>query len=212
MVAVDTSVGVAEPPTDPADLVDFPTVALEQRTSVWRAGRQGYGPWWFDSSAHGRFNLPEPNGTCYLALDEVAAVLDVVGPDRRGGMVSREFLGRRKLRKLSPPKHLLLADLTSPQAADFGATTEVGTVVPYELPRAWARRLSGSGLNGLRYRLRSDLADRHGIALFGKAGERTAWRRGREMEISDEVLEKLTQETGLAIAEIPRADQLRVVD
>lgn len=61
---------------------------------------QGHGPWWFGSSLAGRFDLPEPHGTCYLAADPLAALLEVLGPDRRGGAVSEGFFAERRLHRL----------------------------------------------------------------------------------------------------------------
>jgi hypothetical protein len=36
-----------------------------------------------------------PQGTCYLAFDSMAAILEVIGPDRLGGVLSTSFAVRR---------------------------------------------------------------------------------------------------------------------
>lgn len=211
MVLSRTSVDLAAPPDDPTALAEFPSLGLESDEPLWQAAQAGNGPWWFDSSEYGRFNLPEPAGTCYLARDQIAAVLELVGPDRDGGVVSREFLEGRRLRRLFSPRELSLADLHARESAKFGVTLEICRVVPYDLPRSWALTLRHSGAEGLCYLVRHAPSAREGIALFGQAGERTSWRRGRQLEISKEVIEKMANETGITVAPIPRSDQLRVI-
>jgi hypothetical protein len=48
--------------------------------------------------------------------------------------------------------------------------------------------------------------------LFGPAGERKSWRRGRELPISRELIERLWEECGIAVARIPKAAELRILD
>lgn len=79
------------PPADPSDLRDFPFRKLTPDTSLFRAVSQGLGPWWFGSSMLGRFDLPEPEGSCYLASDEISALLEVAGRERLGGVVPAEL-------------------------------------------------------------------------------------------------------------------------
>src|SRR5947199_4227042 len=108
------------PPADPADLRDFPSRTLAPDTSLFRAISTGLGPWWFGSSMRGRFDLPEPEGTCYLASDEISALLEVVGRDRVAGIVPAELLRSKQIRVLQVPRELSLSVLTSRRAARFG--------------------------------------------------------------------------------------------
>ena len=92
------------PPENPSSLEDFPTRQFTAATALFRVVRRGAGPWWFGSSMKGRFDLPEPEGTCYLATDEVTALLEVFGPDLESGAISSDFLKKRGLRKLHLPR------------------------------------------------------------------------------------------------------------
>jgi len=189
-------------------LAAFPHCEIGPHTSLFRVVRQGRGPWWFGSSLGGRFDLPVPEGTCYLATDPLAALLEAIGADRTDGGVSADFLRERRLRRLTLPHTVTLADLTSRQAAGFGITGEIDTIVPYELPQAWATRLREAGSEGLLYWLRHDPSRSPGIALFGPHGERTRWRRWREQPIAEDLRARLAAECGIEVREAPRADQL----
>jgi hypothetical protein len=156
----------------------------------------------------GRFDLPAPEGTCYLATDELAALLETLGADHMAGAVSAAFLAERRLRRLTLPLSTEAADLTSRKAAGFGITAEIDTLVPYELPQTWAARLRAAGNGGLLYWLRHDPSRSLGLALFGPHGERTSWRKGRELPIGADLRERLARECGIEVLEVPRADQL----
>lgn len=160
----------------------------------------------------GRFDLPKPHGTCYLASDEIAALLEVIGPNRLGGGVCREFFDARRLRRLRLPAKRRLADLVARRAAAFGITGEIGSLVPYDLPQRWARRLHRATFEGVIFHLRHDPSAAEGLALFGPTGERKAWRRGREEPLDDELLGRLERDCGLEILDRPRASQLRFAD
>jgi len=160
---------------------------------------------------NGRFDLPAPHGTCYLAGDPLAALLELVGTDRTGGLVSAEFLTERRLRELRVPRDLTTADLNSRRAAGFGITSEIGTIVPYREPQAWAASLHGARFEGLVYWLRHDPSRAEGWALFGPEGERKSWRRGRESPIPDSLIRRLHGECGIAAVRIPRAAELTVM-
>jgi len=68
-----------------------------------------------------------------------------------------------------PPRRL--AATTRQAAARFGLTTELVTVVPYDLPRRWAAAFHQAGYAGIRHELRHDPRARSsGVSLFGPAG------------------------------------------
>ena len=200
---------VADPPHDPATLRRFPRRSLPRASPFVRAGRAGVEPWWFSSGGQGRFDLASPNGTCYLAADDLAALIEVLGPKMAGGVVAAESLDARRLRSLRLPKPAIAADATSRRALAFGVTPELGTIVPYDLPQRWAAVLHAAGFGGIRWWPRHDPA-RSGaaFALFGRSGERTSWPKGRERAIDAELRDRLSSECGIRVARRPRADRL----
>jgi hypothetical protein len=109
-----------------------------------------------------------PEGTCYLATDAYAAIREAT----RLGPVSTGWVADRQLRTLTPPNpRARLAATTRQAAGRFGVTTELATVVPYDLPRRWAAAFRAHGLDGIRHQLRHDQRARpSGVALFGSAG------------------------------------------
>jgi hypothetical protein len=124
----------------------------------------------------GRFDLPEPHGTCYLAVDPMAALLELLGPERTG-VISAKFLEERRIRELQLPRESAVADVTSRKASAFGITAEIGTLLPYDRPQAWALRLHQANFHGIFYWLRHDpsttLQGRRGwpcSGLMGNAG------------------------------------------
>ncbi len=159
----------------------------------------------------GRFDLPEPEGTCYLATDEISALLEVLGPDLERGAISSDFLKNRRLRKVRLASEQILADLTAREAVRFGITAEIGTIVPYAYPQAWAARLRAVGSPGLVSWARHDPVRRETVALFGAHGERKSWRRGREQAISIRLIERLHRECGIEVIDVPRSDELSII-
>src|SRR5689334_10891767 len=133
----------------PADLGGFPSRPLSAATPLFRVVRKGRNPWWFGSAMTGRFDLTEPDGTCYLASDPVSAILELIGPDIESGAVSSDFFRERRLRELRVPEEIELSDLTSRRASGFGITSEIGSLVPYTIPQAWAARLRAEGSGGV---------------------------------------------------------------
>jgi RES domain-containing protein len=135
---------------------------------VYRIFRARRSPWWFSSDGAGRFDLPVPRGTCYLADDPLAALLEVT---RGLTLLSESFLSGRRLLTGWPARSLRLADLTAAAAYRYGVTAELSAGADYTGPRAWAAALADTGFDGLRYRIRHDpRAELSGVAWFGRAG------------------------------------------
>lgn len=164
------ALAVGEPPED---LTDFPSISL---SGLWfRAHSVNHSVWWFSSDGSGRFDLTEPQGTCYLGSSVGVAVRERLGRRLSAGPVpaavaDQMLVSRVRLRAR-------VADSTDRAAERFGVTRELGTITPYDLPQRWAVALHQSNHRGLRYWPRFALApDDLAVALFGKAGLGT--RRG----------------------------------
>jgi hypothetical protein len=173
-------------------------------TVLCRVTTSGLGPWWFSSDAHGRFDLAPPRGTCYLADDEVTALLEVLGPVM---VVSPRWAARLSVWHLGLPRQCSAADTTVRMSRGFGVTAELASITPYALPQAWAAAFAAAGHEGVRYRVRHDPSGSRALALFGAAGERR-WPRGRHQDVGEQLLARLTEETGVQVAPIPAAADL----
>lgn len=151
---------------EPGDLAGFPAVAPSK--GMVRVCQAAQDTWWFSADGSGRFDLSPPQGTCYLATDAYAAIREAT----RLGPVSTVWVQARQLREVAPPDpKARLAATTRQGAGRYGVTTELGTIVPYDLPRRWAAAFRAHGFDGIRHQLRHDQQARpSGIALFGPTG------------------------------------------
>jgi len=201
------------PPEDASELREFPTRMLSPDRDLFRVIRVGNGPWWFGSSMQGRFDLPEPDGTCYLASDELAALAELIGPEAVSGLISAELLRERRLVRLRVPRETVVSDSTSRKAIRFGLTGEIGSVVPYAGPQAWAAKLRAGGSEGILYWLRHDPSRVEGFALFGPHGERTEWPWGdaEPKGIEPRLIELLREELGIEVHDRPYAAELHII-
>lgn len=206
-------VSLKPPPDEAEELRTFPRQTLDPRQTLWRVTREGHGPWWFSCTLEGRFDLPEPRGTCYLATDPISAVLEVVGPERIAGLISTDHLADRRLYELRVPETYTLCDLTARQAAGLGITLEIHSHADYQLTRAWAQRLSEAGAEGLLHCARHDPSGGRGVALFGTAGERSTWTSGVARRLDRaELAERLWAECRIRLVERPRSSQLTLME
>jgi hypothetical protein len=203
--AEDRELPSLDAPPPPERLGGFPVWHVHAGTVLCRVTAADHGPWWFSSTGEGRFDLRPPRGTCYLADDEVGAVLEVLGPVM---VVATSWAQRRSMWHLDLPGQCTAADTTVREARGFGVTAELATTVPYRVPQLWAAALAAAGHQGIRYRIRHDPGGARALALFGAAGERTRWRRGRRRPIDGELLARVSRETGVAVAPVPHSDDL----
>jgi RES domain len=183
----------------PFQLLDrFPTVFAPP--GHWRVVKAGHleTPWWFGHDGDNRFDLhPESeDGTCYLADDEDAALLELVlrdaeppaEPGREPPIAPAEVANLR-LALVRLPAAWECADVTG--AAD--GLDELLTSASHELPQQWAQAFHAADLEGIRYVLRHG-GGRLGTAVFGRYGARVgvaeaveritpsgvgAWRQGK---------------------------------
>lgn len=151
---------------EPGDLTGFP--ASPSPRQMVRVVRTDRGGWWFSSDGTGRFDLVPPEGTCYTATDGYAAIREAT----RLGPVSTDWVRQRELHHLPPPgPPARFAATTRKAAGRFGVTTELATLVPYDLSRRWAAAFRAAGFDGIRHQLRHDQRARpSGVALFGPTG------------------------------------------
>lgn len=186
----------------PRSLAGFPSSLPPP--SLVRVCRRTNRTWWFSSDGSGRFDLDPPEGTCYLATDAFAALREAT----RAGPVTPDWVGERSLRHVDPPDpRVRLAAVTRAKAAAFGLTTELVTVIPYDLPRAWAAAFRRVWFGGIRHELRHDPRARpSGVSLFGPSGS-VGWPDGRQVPIRRVDLEA----AGIAVIDIPPSRAVTIV-
>lgn len=142
-----------------------------------RAVRRGRGMWWFgnrsdDPDAAGRFDLARPHGTCCLADDPLAALLErFAHPDEEEPIVTFADVDDTVVYAGVLARPAAVADTTDRAAR---IPEELGTITPYTLPWQWADALHADGRSGLRAWLRHDPAGSRTVAVFGPASEADA--------------------------------------
>lgn len=177
---------------EPGDLDGYPTTRAAAR---FRAHHVDNGPWWFasdpgDPEQGGRFDLPAPEGTCYVASSADCAFRERYGQVILRGMVVDDALWREtRVAVLDPsarPEAARVLGNSRVQKAADHHSGELATYTPYDLTRRWARAFRATGLGGLRYSARfSPGSGMYAEAWFGPSGapgtepawsEHTGWR------------------------------------
>ena len=202
-----TGSGLAWPPDDASSLAGFPTTRRLPRR-LHRVSEHT-GTWWYSSrpDGGGRFDLPAPEGTCYLA-DDLDAALGEKLLRRPKKLVPAERLRELLHSRITLLRPLVLANLTSPRTTGFGVNAEIHATLDYAKPWAWAERLHGAGHRGLRYAARSDpgVAARC-VALFGSAGLHARAPAGMhtdEAPLDTRRARRLLEARGVVVVPIPR--------
>lgn len=167
------------PPPSPATLARLPSVRLRGRIAhrVFRADRTG--AWWFssvvdgdDPESRGRFDLPAPLGSCYLALSAVGAVLEVFQHFGAGLLPAVELEVRRRVEVVIPASAPAAANLSAQRARGLGATASLWAGGTRALTQAWAAGLHRAGWRAAHHGVAHDPAGRlRAITLFDTAGQ-----------------------------------------
>jgi hypothetical protein len=199
-------------------LAHFPTTRRLPRRAIGLAGRrvarlhrlsEHPEPWWYSSlpRGNGRFDLPAPEGTCYLA-DDLDTALGEKLLRRPKKLVPAQRLRELFHAVVTATQAPELADLTAKRAAGWGLNAEIHTSLDHARPRAWAATLRAAGAAGLRYAVRSDPALRgRAVALFGAAGRHTRAPAGMRTEVSPldpHRARALLEARGVLVVPIPR--------
>lgn len=198
-----------QPPRPEVDYRRFPSRTFKAGSTWYRQHLDSLSPWWFSCSMDGRFDLPAPDGTCYLADSAESAVRERVGPDVAAtGHVAVSVLEDRVVSAVALPEEVRAANLDSDRAADrFGVTGELTVMTPYTVTQDWAAVLHRAAFAGVCGRLRFTPSRHRGLAVFGEAGGRPNW----DADPSPIPLVAIGRRMGLIIVEPPDDDQLTVV-
>jgi hypothetical protein len=191
------------------NLSAFPRSRLLHGNLLYRAHGAGRSPWWFSSNLSGRFDLIQPNGTCYLATDVISALRERFGHELvRQGVVTFNAAAGTEVSKLHVPSTRYLAKTCSPDAANFGMTREIGTCATYKIPQAWAKAFFATGKHsGIRYQSRfSTGAACNAVALFDLAGQ-----QGWPTDPHPDQGVKACTDVGIKVLHPPTSKQVRIV-
>ncbi len=138
------------------------------------------GPWWFASTpgggVGGRFDLPAPDGACYLSTSAVGAVLEVFSDLHGGRLPVTELRARCRIEVIAPLLSPPAADLAAARARGVGVTAALWAGQDRALTQRWARALFRAGWRALHTGLQHDPRGRlRGVTLLDQAGEHLPW-------------------------------------
>ncbi|HRO59095.1 MAG TPA: RES family NAD+ phosphorylase [Burkholderiaceae bacterium] len=145
----------------------------------------------FGRGANSRFDDPRKSprsgyGTCYLATDLTVAIAETLlhdeAPMRNGFHIAETEVLERHVIRFSGTASLVLADLAGPALKALVGSSELSTVVPYDIPQAWGLALHRhpQKVDGLLYMSRH-VNDRKAIVVFGRAAAKLAGATSRPL-------------------------------
>lgn len=133
------------------------------------------GCWWFSCTGEnedpqGRFDLPAPRGTLYLAESAQAAARERCGRFlAHHRPVPVTFVEDRVISTVEGSASGI-ADFTHHDAAECGVTREISTIDDYTLTTTWSAAVDDAGFTGVKYSPRFSTGADAAYALFGTAG------------------------------------------
>lgn len=212
------SLGLRAPDEAAFDFKRFPRKTLRAGSEWFRQHQErptaDRGAWYFapyppGDEGGGRFDLPHPDGTCYLASTELGAVNELVGPECADrGWVDGDLVAGRVVSRLRLPDDVKAADTTSARAAQFRATNELPATERYDITQAWADTLHRAGFGGVYALLRFTSGPTRGMALFGPAGTPNPAMPGDPAPVPvRQVLERL----GIEVVEPPSFGSITII-
>ncbi|MBB1516519.1 RES family NAD+ phosphorylase [Tessaracoccus sp. MC1679] len=175
----DISLGEPHPSTELA--ADFPRCTGVDLSRWYRAHSDGYpaepdrGCWWFASipPGDGRFDLAQPEGTCYFADNIEAAVRERLGevwgthPILPPVALDGTTVSSVDLRPFCEPEDI--ADTQSVEAAGY-VTREISAGAGYGLTQRHAAAFLAAGFSAIAYAPRFTPGAVNALALFGSEG------------------------------------------
>jgi hypothetical protein len=201
------------PPPAPTVLVGLPRFSLRGRTlhRVFRAGRSD--PWWFaslpsgavDADEHGRFDLPTPLGSCYLALTAVGAVLEAF-QEFTGRLPDTELRRRLLAVVVAPDDTPVAANVKAPASRRLGVTAALWAGADRGLTQSWALAIHRAGWRAMHHGIAHDPAGaERAVTLFDTAGEHapyddTGWTVETRTLHDDEKLHSALRRFGVSVA------------
>lgn len=183
------------------------------RAHVMRSTSGDRGCWWFSSAGipadgSGRFDLPAPRGTCYVAPTEEGAARERVGPQLRKRAGDQSVLdsvltdpstGLPVVVSQVDLERLTTANLATKRAERWISRSLWSGTGIYAISQAWAAAVDAAGFDGIRYPPRFTLGTVRALAMFGNESVPTPARSIVAARGMREVLE----ESGVRVVSSP---------
>lgn len=162
---------VQELPDSTRDYRRFPRKRIPAGFELFRAHSPRRGAWWFDDSPHGRFNLRDGRGTCYVATRVETAVRERVRDAVSStNVVSPKLAQSFTVSVVNVPDELTSAAVSASRAVVYGVVRALVTMADYSIPQKWARTLRSNGFGGIYYGSAYTTGGPSALALFGDRG------------------------------------------
>lgn len=170
-------------PDPPRRLRSLPIRTVELAPSkLRRVSRHASGEPFFGRSASSRFDDPtrarsKRFGTCYLGLGLEVAIAETVLHDEmpvRGRFeIAASELESRFCVRFAGGSPLTLADLTGTALKSLVGSSEISTIVPYDVPQRWSRALHAHPqvVDGLIYMSRH-VNSQKAVVIFDRAAHK----------------------------------------
>lgn len=198
----------------PFSVRGFPKTKLAANSPLYRlfkhvSSTPGIRSGWFFSSIgaprSGRFDLPEPHGTCYFSTEKFGAWSETF---RGAAIVNGTDIDCRTLLMASGTATQRFADMAVRTATAFGVTLDDFSGDDYTRPQAWTLAFHEAKFGGVSALLRHDPSGRaRNVGVFGKSGTAKSvrgWRTTRAALRSDLQLLDEFRNAGISILEIPK--------
>ena len=161
-----------------ADWRQFPTRTLPAGSSLHRIHRAGRAADHYDTTDRHRFGAPPDRpryGVCYVALEPIAAYVEVFG---RIGTLGTTEIDSRRISEATGARDLRLADLSHRSVLGrFGVTAAHSTGTDYAPSQQLSGRLHDAGYDGIVYRARHDpKMQLEAVAVFARQPSPLNWR------------------------------------
>jgi hypothetical protein len=192
------------PPSDPAQLVDFPARTFDVDVRLFRIHSDKHDPEWFSNDGTGRFDPPPTSahafGACYVSTDPLGAYIEKFG---RLKAIPQSLVDAHRLTELGLPAQLRVADLTDRTILGrWHLDAGISAGGDYEGSRRWAQALFEAGLEGICYPARHDVrGELLSVAVFGPPGyePRQLIERIPPSSIPPELIELAAVEFGMEV-------------
>jgi len=198
----------------PFSVRGFPKTKLASNSPLYRlfkhvSSTPGIRSGWYFSSIgaprSGRFDLPEPHGTCYFSTEKFGAWSETF---RGAHIVNGTDIDCRTLLTATGTANIRFADMADRGAMSFGVTLDDFSGEDYTRAQAWALAFHAAKLGGVIALLRHDPSGlARNVGVFGKSGTAKSvrgWQTTRAALRSDLQLLDELRNAGISVLEIPK--------